>query len=130
MDSAKIIGPTQWVNSGDVVSQMTAAVGPNKLYTVVVYNTGASDVYVQVFDAAAPPNDGTWLTIGAPVALFRCGADAQGALDMGTGGRGMQKGTVVMISTTLGAPATPGLTKGGTVLIDVGFRKLTSAGEL
>lgn len=77
-----------------LVADFQVFTGSARLTDLSVYNSGASTVYVQLFDAAAVPADGA-----TPVMVWELGSKTTLALEWGKG-RFFEDGCVVVGSTT------------------------------
>lgn len=117
MFNVKIVGADQTSTSIALTNSMTLASrtdGRLRLYTVTVFNTGP-DQYIQIFDAALRPPNGT-----VPLVQGKVLADTQISFDFSTG-RPFALGICVCNSTASGS-----LTLGSNnCLIDVTYRVMS-----
>jgi hypothetical protein len=87
---------------------VVADTGLGRLLNVSCYNANAGDMYLQIFDAASLPADGT-----VPLAQVRIPTTGTGSLDFGESGLPYSDGLVAALSSTAAsltlAAATDGL---------------------
>lgn len=118
MFNVKIIGVDLTDNADALASKRQVSAVGCRFYTVLVYNTGANDQYVQVFDLAAEPASGAGLV---PKFQEKVPADSLGWIDYpAQSGRPMRNGLFVGMSTTKEQYTATGVAD---CIIDTGYRK-------
>lgn len=95
--AVEISGADRWDNAEALTGSRQVAVGSGKLFDCIVFNTGGSDIYVQLYDTAS----GASLTPGVSVPLqqIKVSADDSGFFSL-PNGRRFKNGIYVQSSDT------------------------------